>query len=477
MRPYPPLGTLYAAALVRQHGYSVALFDNMLAEREDEFRIAVGEHQPHVVVIYDDDFNYLTKMCLSRMRQAAFTMARVAREAGAIVIVHGSDSADHVAEYLSNGADYVVFGEGEQTLLALLGSILGDEAHPSDIKGIAYSVKGSPHSTPPRDVMRNLDALPFPARDLLDIERYRKIWRKRHGYFSTNIVTTRGCPFHCNWCAKPIYGQVYNSRSPENVAAEMLHLKETVKPDHVWFCDDIFGLKPGWLEGFQREISKRDAAIPFKCLARADLLLKDNAVDHLRNAGCETVWIGAESGSQRILDAMDKGTTVQQISDSTALLRSAGIKVGFFVQYGYPGETAEDIRLTLAMLKGCLPDDLGISVSYPLPGTLFYERVRAELTEKQNWLDSQDLDMMFRGTFSRASYRLLHRYTHKKLRFWQGLGIARQLPSRPNLISPRILRRLASAAYHAITLPASGRQLELLLQREIPAGSGGATND
>ncbi len=460
MMPYPPLGTLYAAAFARQHGYSVSLFDSMLASAEDEILTAIRRHKPRVLVIYDDDFNYLTKMCLTRMREAAFTMSTLAKREGCTVVVHGSDPVDHLGKYFAHQADIVICGEGEYTLLEVLDSILRRKGSRDAIEGIAFLENGSIRRTAERRVEKNLDVFPLPARDLVDVEHYRRLWTERHGYFSTNMVTTRGCPFHCNWCAKPIYGQVYNSRSPLNVAQEMKILKEgDVRPDHLWFCDDIFGLKPGWVEEFSREVVRLDASIPFKCLARVDLLLKDNAVEHLHAAGCKTVWVGAESGSQKILDAMDKGTTVEQIYRASHLLKQAGITVGFFLQYGYPGETMDDILLTLKMVKECAPDEIGVSVSYPLPGTGFYEKVRAEMQEKTNWENSKDLAMMFTGTYPPDFYRVLHRVTHKKFRAWKGASTLQQVLRQPGQADRKAVRSMAAGLFHSLTLPLYQRRL------------------
>jgi radical SAM superfamily enzyme YgiQ (UPF0313 family) len=462
MMPYPPLGTLYAASVTRNAGHSVALFDSMLASDENAILASIQTHRPGVVVIYDDDFNYLTKMCLTRMREAAFTMSRLAHQAGCRVIVHGSDPVDHLEKYFQHDADFVICGEGEQTLLDVLALVLRQEGRVDAIPGLAYKEGTIIKRNGERPVRKELDLLPFPAWDLVDVELYRTTWRRAHGYFSVNMVTTRGCPFHCNWCAKPIYGQVYNSRTPENVVAEMKWLKNTLHPDHLWFCDDIFGLKPGWVTSFSKEVVKQDAAIPFKCLARVDLLLKENAIEHLRDAGCHTVWVGAESGSQKILDAMDKGTTVRQIYEATAKLKGAGIRIGFFLQYGYPGETREDIDLTLQMVKECLPDEIGVSVSYPLPGTTFYENVKTQMQGKQNWTDSQDLAMMFAGTFTPDFYRVLHKVTHKRFRIAQSKELLHARVVRPWSMQVPDLRRLAAALYHRATLPALEREMRAL---------------
>ncbi len=424
MQPYPPLGTLYAASYLRQHGYEVALFDAMLAESEDEWATALDEHKPQYAIIYEDNFNYLSKMCLLRMREAAFTMIHMAKSRGCVVILCGADATDHYSEYLSKGADYCILGEGEQTLIELLNQLEGkNEAGLESILGLAYqspvSSLNSPNSpilvNPRRPDITTLDKLPFPAWDMVDIEKYKNIWLKRHGYFSMNMVTTRGCPYHCNWCAKPIWGQRYNSRSPENVVAEMKWIKENFAPAHIWFADDIFGLKPNWIEKFAALLNDANAVIPFKCLQRADLV-NEKTARALAGAGCKTVWLGAESGSQKILDAMDKGDTVEDIYNAARLLRANGIEVGFFLQFGYPGETWDDVQKTLKMVRECAPDDIGISVSYPLPGTKFFERVKLELGDKQNWVDSEDLAMLYRGPFPTEFYRVLHGRVHHEFR-------------------------------------------------------------
>lgn len=423
MMPYPPLGTLYGAASARRAGYGVSLFDAMLATSAEMIELNLVRESPKFLVIYDDDFNYLTKMCLTRMRQAAFTMARIGRRFGCKVIVHSSDATDHLDKYFDNCVDYVLIGEAEQTICELLDVLSGREERPvAEIPGVAYrAANGAIVRGPKREVLRDLDRLPMPARDLIDLESYRRVWMEHHGYFSLNIVTTRGCPFHCNWCAKPIYGQVYNSHSPQRIAEEMRLLKEELGADHIWFCDDIFGLKPGWVAELSTEVARLDARLPFKCLSRSDLILRENVVDALRSAGCRTVWMGAESGSQMILDAMEKGTRVEGNLAAAERLHAAGIRVGFFLQFGYPGEGDAEIEATLRMLKRAMPEEIGISVSYPLPGTKFHDRVRAEMGEKKNWAESADLAMMFRGTYSTEFYRVLSKFVHKDHRWHQAL--------------------------------------------------------
>jgi anaerobic magnesium-protoporphyrin IX monomethyl ester cyclase len=476
-QPYAPLGALYAAACVRDHGYRVALFDAMLAASEAEWAEALDRHRPRFAVIYEDNFNYLSKMCLLRMRQAALTMIDAARERGITVIVAGADATDHPVTYLDRGAAAVVTGEGEVTLVELLDTLsaaagaarAGGPEGLQAVEGLCLrDDDGRVVKTRPRAIIRQLDALPFPAWDLVDVERYRSTWRSHHGYFSMNLVTTRGCPYHCNWCAKPIYGQRYTARSPEHVVEEMAWLKRTFRPDHLWIADDIFGLKPGWIERFAALLQEHDAVTPFKCLLRADQVSADVA-RALKAAGCRTAWIGAESGSQRILDAMEKGTRVDQIAQATRLLRDAGVEVGFFLQFGYPGETREDIDRTLDMVRTCGPDDIGVSVSYPLPGTTFYQRVQAQLGQKQNWVDSNDLAMMYHATYVPDFYRALHALVHAEFRAGRSKNVVSRAAARPWTFGRRHARAAVNAAYQTAKVSLLQRRLSRLARLTAPA--------
>ncbi|MEX2161378.1 MAG: radical SAM protein [Anaerolineales bacterium] len=456
MQPYPPLGTLYAASVLRQQGFDVALFDAMLAESEDEWATALDREKPRYAILFEDNFNYLSKMCLARMRQAAFTMIEMAKARNCRVIACGSDASDNADAYMQRGAEFVLIGEGEETLTELMEHLTGRGSGTlNSILGLAFQSKGELTINARRPDIKDLDALPFPAWDLVDVPRYRRIWLERHGYFSMNMVTTRGCPFHCNWCAKPIWGQRYNARRPRSVAAEMRWLKDSYAPDHISFVDDIMGLKRGWLAEFAEAVEHEGARIPFKCLNRADLLLREGEIEALKRAGCQIAWIGAESGSQKILDAMEKGTKVDQILEATRRLHAAGIQAGFFLQFGYPGETMEDIERTLQMVRECRPDDIGMSVSYPLPGTKFHLAVKSELGQKQHWVDSNDLAMMYHGPFSTEFYRQLHVVLHKEFRARKTAG---QLAGGAKIS----LRQLLALPHQTLTLPFARWKLKQL---------------
>ena len=417
-KPYSPLATLYAAAILRESSFKVDLFDATLLKEGDAFKKYLEQSQPKLLAIYEDSFNFLSKMCLMHVREATIRMIKYARDSGIPVIVSSSDASDDPKTYLVSGADFVMTGEAENTIQELVNHVF--RKIPEDINsisGIAYldpDDKNKVIRTPKRPTERKPDYFPFPARDLLDINAYRNAWIKTHGRFSMNMATTRGCPYACTWCAKPIWGKNYAVRSPASVAEELAQIKKNYTPDHIWFGDDIFGLKPGWVEIFAKEVTARDAVIPFMIQSRADLM-DEEVVNNLAKAGCEEVWMGAESGSQKVLDAMKKGITIDQIHKARKLLGENNIRACFFIQFGYPCETLEDIKATIELVRTALPDDIGVSVSYPLPGTEFYDLVSHELSDKRNWKESNDLDIMFKGTFKSTYYRRLGNFLHRDL--------------------------------------------------------------
>ena len=417
-KPYPPLATLQVASMLRQAGHAVHVFDAMLADGLAEYEQLLLQLRPQLVLLYEDSFNFLSKMCLQRMRQAACEMIGEARRAEARVIAVGSDASDAPEPYLAAGADAVLLGEGLPALQSLVQRLDLDpqlsvaqliDAQPG-IAALAHgalSVTGTVKSSQPQRVEP-------PAWDLIDLERYRAVWTRAHGFFSLNMAASRGCSFRCNWCSKPIWGNRYLQRGAREVAAEMTDLKRRFRPDHIWFADDIFGFRVDWIAEFTQAVRAADGAIPFTIQTRADLISVAMARS-LADAGCAEVWIGAESGSQRVLTAMNKGITVEEILTARARLKAANVRVGFFIQIGYLGEQLEDILATRDLIDRARPDDVGVSVSYPLPGTPFYEQVKAQLGTKTHWQESDDLEMMFHGTYRSEFYRAVRELLHDQV--------------------------------------------------------------
>jgi len=448
-QPYPPLGTIYAAAVMREAGYHVSLFDTALIDSPEKIIPVIQNEKPSYLVIYDDGFNYLTKMCLTNMREAAFRMAEIAKENGIVVIASSSDAADHYEKYIQHGVDFVIIGEGEVSLKELISSLDKGETNYNNIDGLAFKTNGQITRTSARQIVKELDSFPKPSWDLIDVSAYKKIWMEGHGYFSINIATTRGCPFKCNWCAKPIYGNRYNSRSPQKVVDEIEFLMKNFDVKHFWMCDDIFGLKPGWVQEFRDLVKLKGLKFKYKIQSRVDLLLQEDTIAALAESGAETVWVGAESGSQKILDAMDKGTTTEQIYQATKLLKKNGIRPAFFLQFGYLGEEKEDIEKTINMVLDLMPEEIGISVSYPLPGTKFYDKVKEQLKEKTNWTDSDELALMYKGTFSPLYYKKLHRYVHKVYRRKQSSTNLKNALKNPFKLNRKKLRSALSLLYYS----------------------------
>jgi anaerobic magnesium-protoporphyrin IX monomethyl ester cyclase len=418
-KPYPPLATLQVVAMLRRAGHQVAFFDSMLADGIADYDRLLEDGRPQLVLFYEDNFNFLSKMCLGAMRQAACDMIAAARRGGSRVIAAGPDVTDAPGPYLKAGADFVLLGEGLSALLDVLPRL--DSSPCAATADLIQGVGGIASLDGGKVLARSSSrAMPLAADaglaawDLVDMDRYRALWMKAHGYFSLNMAASRGCPFRCAWCAKPIWGNQYLQRSAVEVAEEMAHLKRYFNPDHIWFADDIFGFRVDWVAEFAARVRQAGAKIPFSIQTRADLVSVRMA-EALRDAGCREAWIGAESGSQRVLDAMNKGTTVAEIRSARDRLKSVGIRVGFFIQLGYLDEELEDIFATRDLLDAARPDEIGVSVSYPLPGTRFYDLVKAQLRGKTHWRESNDLEMMFQGAYTSDFYRTVRNLLHDQV--------------------------------------------------------------
>ncbi len=415
MTPYFPLGLLYLAATAREAGCKVSIFDAMFAPGDQAFLAALERERPQVVGIG----------VLSTVRGAALRLAELAHRYEARVVLGGADPTGRPESYLRhqvNGqspVDLVVVGEGEQTLLELLPHLLnGEKVGPNldDVPGLAYlDTKGGMVTTSARPHNVELDSLPLPARDLIDIEAYRRAWQGRHGYFSLSIIATRGCPYGCSWCQKSVFGRSFRARKPEAVAEEMRLIKAQYDPDQIRIVDDVMGIDRQWVRAWHAAVMAQDAAIPFECLSRVDLMDEELAT-LLKEAGCRRIAFGAESGSQKVLDAMHKGTRVEQIRRAAEICRREGIETYYYLMVGYPGEEWDDIRKTVALLKETRPDAFSSTIAYPLPGTTFYEQVEHRLLEAPDWDYTAENRLLFEREYSTPFYRWVQRLLAREWR-------------------------------------------------------------
>lgn len=392
MKPYVPLGILYICSHLRARGFDVQVFDSTFCSKQELYD-ALAQGPPSVLGIYT---NLMT-------RPNVVEIIRAAKANGWKTIVGGPEAGTYAAEYLASGADIAVSGEGELTLEELLPALKGGASLES-IPGIAYrDAVGEVRRTGTRAQISNIDAQPWPARDAVDIQQYVNTWRKHHGTGSVSIITARGCPYHCRWCSHQVFGKTHRRRKPESVAEELAFLIDRYAPDMAWMADDVFTIHHGWLFEYAAELKKRGIHLPFECISRADRM-NERVVDTLAQMGCFRVWIGSESGSQRILDAMERGVTVEQVQQAIALCKSRGIQTGMFLMWGYEGEEIEDIEATIAHVKTTNPDMFLTTVSYPIRGTEYFARIEERVEPTGEWANSSDRSFRIRGRHSRKFY-------------------------------------------------------------------------
>lgn len=370
MRPYPPLGILYIAAYLRQRGFDVDVYDSTFGSREELFQI-LDDGPPAMLGIYG---NLLT-------RASVLSIIERARAAGWTVVLGGPEPSNYAREYVAAGAHHIISGEGEHALEQLL----------------------SGHSPTPAAQIEDLDTLPWPARDMIDLDAYLRAWKQHHGQSSVSLITARGCPYTCRWCSHSTFGQTHRRRSVTNVADEVEWIASRYNPDLLWYADDVFTIHTGWSLNYAAELKRRHIRIPFECITRADRL-NDAVADALAEMGCFRVWVGSESGSQRVLDAMQRGVKIEQVHRAVDMLKSRGIAAGMFLMWGYQGEQLDDIEATVEHVRRCQPDVFLTTVSYPLKGTPYFDEVSDRLVSIGDWRTTTDRDLRIRGRHSRRYY-------------------------------------------------------------------------
>jgi anaerobic magnesium-protoporphyrin IX monomethyl ester cyclase len=396
MKPYPPLGLLYLSAYLRRHGFSVEIFDTTFAQREALFA-HLRAHSGSVVGLYT---NLMT-------RKPVLDIIAVAKHHGWTVVLGGPESANYPAEYLRRGADVVVVGEGEETMRDLLPALAKHGPH--GLHGVLGTVfldhHGEVVTNPERPQIANLDSLPWPDREQIDLPQYVDTWRQHHGMGSVNLITARGCPYKCHWCSHAVFGYTHRRRSYLDCADEVEFIAQTYKPEQVWYADDVFTIHRTWLLRYAAELKRRGLTMPFETISRADRMMRDDILETLAAMGCYRIWIGSESGSQRILDAMERGVTVEQVQWATKAAQRHGIQVGMFLMWGYAGEELEDIAATIEHVKRCNPDIFFTTVAYPIMNTTYYHEVAERVVLPIDWVDATDRDYRIRGRHSRAYYK------------------------------------------------------------------------
>ena len=400
MRPYPPLGVLYISSYLKSKGFDVGVFDSTFQNMSD-FESLVQQERPSLVGIYT---NMMTK-------QNVLKLVAFCKQQNIKVVLGGPDPPHYAKEYLQQGADIIVRGEGEFTLEELIPHLTRHGLSKlENIQGIAYLNEGGQLvENLPRPQIQDLSAHPWPDREAIDIEGYMRVWKENHGQSSVSVIHARGCPYTCTWCSHSVFGNTHRRRTPEDAAEELLWIKERYNPDLIWYADDVFTINRRWFMQYAEELKKRNLKMPFECISRADRL-NEEVINTLAEMGCYRLWNGSESGSQKVLDAMQRKVKVADVQAKTHLLQAAGIETGMFIMLGYHEEEIADIEETVEHLKICNPDVFLTTVAYPIKGTPYYAEVEADVLRSGAWVESADRDLTIAGRYSKRFYSFATRW-------------------------------------------------------------------
>lgn len=396
MKPYPPLGLLYISAYLDLHKISHHVCDTTFLS-EAEWFANINITKPKVIAFYT---NLLTKLkilsLIKRLKEHEdYKFIKI--------VLGGPDVTYNDENYLKHGADFLVVGEGEETFFEFSQQFFGNRNF-AEVDGLVYlSEIGEIIRNSPRKHIKDIDLLPLPNREKIDLNAYLIVWKKHHNQNALNISTQRGCPYSCHWCSKAVYGQSYRRRNPKLVVDEIELLIRKYNPDTLWFVDDVFTVNQKWVDDFSKEMKARGIIIPFECITRAEHLDEDTLLK-LKSAGCFRIWIGAESGSQQILDLMDRKVKIEQVKEMVRLTKKFGIETGTFIMVGYPGETENDIIETIEYLKQTNPDLFTVTITYPIKGTMLYDQIKNKLLYEPVWELGTDREINFKRTYSLKYY-------------------------------------------------------------------------
>lgn len=414
MRPYSTLGLLYISAYLKEHNKQVSVVDSTFMHRE-EWKQAILNKQPSILAFYT---NLVTKVTLLELQKWV-----VQQLPNCILVIGGPDVRYNLENYLLEGFNYAVVGEGEQTMLELCDA-LENKTNLDTIQGIAYRKEGRIHENEERSKIKSIGELPFPDRGAIEIEKYLEVWKKYHGKRTLNISTQRGCPYTCKWCSTAVYGQSYRRNPPERVVEEIQHLYKKYSIEALWFVDDVFTVSHKWISELHQLFKENNLHIKFECITRAERLNED-LLHKLKEMGCFRIWIGAESGSQRIIDKMDRRVSIETVQSTMQLTQKTGIEAGTFIMVGYPGETHEDLLRTMDHIERCNPDVLTLTKAYPIKGTALYNEVESKIINQLPWNSSSDRSIRFELPYSEEYYKNAIRFL---MNGWQAKKTGKWLP-------------------------------------------------
>lgn len=408
MKPYVPLGILYLSAFLEDNEVSNLVFDSTFNSKET-WKAYMTKNKPSIIAFYT---NLITRLNVLELIQWVKVQLPECK-----IVLGGPEVKHHAAEFLNNGAHIIAIGEGEQTMLELYHTLTGG-GNLTDVNGIAFLQNNEIVFTNARALIKDIDALPVPNRKKVSIQLYLDAWKNTHGYSTISLSTMRGCPYSCKWCSRAVYGQSYRRRSPQHVINEIKHLKLNYQFDRIWFVDDVFTISHKWLEEFTQLIKQQNITISFECITRADRM-NHHVLELLRNAGCFRVWIGAESGSQEIIDAMDRRVDVNVVRDMIKSCKQYGIASGTFIMVGYPGEKLTHIDETIAHLLDCEPDFFTITLAYPIKGTPLYAEVEPHMITDKAWHERTDRMLDFKRSHPRKFYHYAIRHIYNSVAYQQ----------------------------------------------------------
>lgn len=436
MKPYAPLGILSISAYLEEKGVDHEVFDTTFSSYQ-VFTTYLDKHKPEVIGIYT---NLMTKINVLKIIEYIKSTPHLINTK---IVLGGPEVRHHSEKFLQNGADVIIIGEGEETFYEVSSHILKTKVIPHQIKGTAVLANNQLVVNAERELITDINALPIPNRKKIDLNLYLDGWRSRHSYSTVSVSTMRGCPYTCKWCSRAVYGGSYRRRKPSLVVDELENISQTYKPDRIWFVDDVFTINHKWLREFSEEIIKRKLKINYEIITRADRM-NEEVINLLKLSGCHKVWIGAESGSQRIIDAMDRRVEVNKVREMIKLSQKNGIKAGTFIMLGYPGETIKDIKETIFHLRDAKPDEYTVTIAYPITGTPLHNEIKNKIITDLNWAESTDRDIDFKRSHSKKFYEYAVRWVYNSVPLKRKNNLLNKLTCYSKGMACRILMQLHS---------------------------------